>query len=122
MIIKKNLNLVNITRLYYEKRLVGFSVVEEINPENGIIVQRLLNPEILTKINEPNILLHYYDCQSNPDKFLNIGGGVTSERNATMSIAKHKLRPSGTVEVGRKTSKKKITAEEYMSAKSGVSR
>lgn len=108
-VIKQFLNIVNITRIYYKDQIVGFSIVEIINKNNGIIIQRLINPEIKNIIIEPNILIHYCDCLNNPNMFLNIG----ASRNKNIKIAKQKLKPFRFLKINRLVSKKKFTKENW---------
>ena len=35
--------MVRITRIYYNEVLLGFSIVENINKKNGVIIQELIN-------------------------------------------------------------------------------
>tara|TARA_X000000950_G_scaffold159369_2_gene195209 strand:+ start:2877 stop:3719 length:843 start_codon:yes stop_codon:yes gene_type:complete len=108
-IIKHYLDLVNITRIYYKNQIVGFSIVEIINKNNGIIIQRLIHPDIKSIIIEPNILIHYCDCLNNPNMFLNIG----ASRNKNIKIAKNKLVPFHFLRINRLTSKKKFTKNDW---------
>lgn len=107
--IKDHLDIVNITRIYYNNQIVGFSIVEIINKNNGIIIQRLIHPDIKSIIIEPNILIHYCDCLNNPNMFLNIG----ASRNKNIKIAKNKLVPFHFLRINRLTSKKKFTKEDW---------
>ena len=109
-LIKKNLGLLNITRVYYKNIIVGFSIIEIINKNNGIIIQRLINPDIMDTIIEPNILIHYCDCQNNPNMFLNIG----ASRNKNIKIAKQKLKPYKLLKINRQVSKKKFIKNDWI--------
>lgn len=108
-IIKENLDLVNITRVYYNGEIIGFSIVEKINSGNGVIIQRLINPNIKDKIVEPNILIHYYDCVNNPNMAINIG----ASRNKNIKLAKNKLRPDKLLRIGRKITKNKLNRKAW---------
>ena len=108
-IIKENLELVNITRVYYNNEIIGFSIVEKINSGNGVIIQRLINPNIKNKIIEPNILIHYYDCVNNPNMALNIG----ASRNKNIKLAKNKLRPDKLLRIGREITKNKLNKKTW---------
>ena len=83
---------------------------EIINKNNGIIIQRLINPDIMDIIIEPNILIHYCDCQNNPNMFLNIG----ASRNKNIKIAKQKLKPYKLLKINRQVSKKKFIRNDWI--------
>jgi hypothetical protein len=100
-VIKNNLDLVNITRIYYKTKIIGFSVIEILNNHHGIIIQRLINPDIKAIIIEPNILIHFCDCYNNPSMLLNIG----ASRNKNLKVAKDKLRPHSFLKIRRIISK-----------------
>jgi len=105
-----NLNLVDVTRIYVNKCMIGFSVVEHLNDGYGIIVQRLINPEI-KGITEPNILIHYIDCQIHRGMLLNMGGcgGLKN-----LEFAKRKLNPKNTLQINRIQTKNKLTQKQYI--------
>ena len=107
--IKENLELVQITRIYYKNTIVGFSVVERLNDANGVIIQRLINPDIKSLIIEPNILIHYADCYSNPGMFLNIG----ASRNKKIKVAKDKLRPFTYLKIRRNIAPVKLNKGDW---------
>ena len=115
-IIKQHLDLVNITRVYFNGEIIGFSIVEIINKRNGVIIQRLINPNIKTTIIEPNILIHFHDCVNNPNMMLNIG----ASRNKNIKLAKNKLRPDKLLRIGRETSKKKLNRDDWCLLKSSL--
>lgn len=101
-----------ITTTYFKGVCLGFSVVENINDKNGIIIQRLINYE--AKYNgEINLILHYNDCIINKGKLLNIG----SSRNKQIKISKQKLNPKILLRIGRIKSKNTITRKEYLTIK-----
>ena len=112
-IINKYISVVdiNITRVYCEKsdRIIGFSIVERVG-QHGIIIQRLINPEIKDLILEPNLIIHYWDCVKNSNlKLLNIGAG----RNSAIKVAKEKLRPSQKIQYWKAARSIAPTREEW---------
>ena len=115
-VIKEYLNLVTITRVYYNDIIIGFSIVENINNNNGVIIQRLINPDVINDIIEPNILIHYHDCINNPNKYLNIGAG----RTKNIKNAKHKLRPCKMLKINRKVSDIKLSKKEWFIIKENI--
>jgi hypothetical protein len=107
--ILKNINKLTITRTYVESQLIGFSVIEKLNSEYAIILQRLINPNIID-ISEPNIIIHYNDCVQNKNKLLNMGGCLGIKN---MEFAKKKLRPVKTIQINRIKPLIKLTKEQY---------
>tara|TARA_R110001606_G_scaffold170267_1_gene315675 strand:+ start:1568 stop:2383 length:816 start_codon:yes stop_codon:yes gene_type:complete len=93
-VIKQHLTNVSIllTRCYWEGQIVGFSCVENIG-NGGVIIMRLIHPDIKKKIKEPNLLIHYWDCCNNTG-LLNIG----MARSKEIKTAKLKLRPVKTLQ------------------------
>ena len=89
--ILKNQKHLKITTTYKGDVAIGFSVIEMVNKDNGIILQRLINPvKESYDLVEPNFILHYNDCLQFPDKFLNMGSSVGIKK---MEVAKLKLKP-----------------------------
>jgi hypothetical protein len=116
-VIKEYLDLVTITRVYNNNNnIIGFSIIENINNKNGVIIQRLINPDIIETIIEPNILIHYHDCINNPNKYLNIGAG----RTKNIKNAKHKLRPYKMLKINRKVSNIKLSKKEWFILKENI--
>jgi len=104
-----NLDRCTIVTTYYKGSPLGFSIVENINDRNGIIVQRLINYESNYK-GEVNFILHYNDCVIHKGKKLNIGGS----RNEKIKIAKQKLRPIMILDIKKQTTKVKLNREDYL--------
>jgi hypothetical protein len=90
-------------------QLVGFSIVEPLNSKNGVILQRLINPNVVG-ITEPNLILHYNDCLQNRGRELNMGACVGIK---SMEFAKRKLNPIRTVQINRIKPGEKLTKEQY---------
>ena len=101
------------TRAYYKNEIIGFSIVEKINGKNSVIIQQLINPNIMNKLKEPNIIIHYGTCLANPDMLLNIG----CARSEGIRIAKDKLVPKTMLEIKRVVSKRKLTKTEWETLK-----
>ncbi len=104
-----NIDKVNITVSYVKTQIVGFSVVEKLNNNYGIILQRLINP-LVNGIIEPNLILHYNDCIQYENYNLNMGGCV-GIRN--VEFAKKKLKPIRTIRVNRIKPINKLTKGQY---------
>ena len=105
--IKKYLNMVKITRIYYNKELLGFSIVENINKKNGIIIQELINHDC--GIHDASYLIHYYNCKNNEGKYLNAGG----VRIKGIRFAKNKLRPVKLLTIRRVISDRRLTKKDW---------
>jgi hypothetical protein len=109
----QSINVVQTT--FYGDSVVGFSVVERLNDSYGVIVQRLINPD-LSGIIEPNILLHYQDCLVHEGLELNIGGDVGLKG---MRLAKRKLNPSRFIQIRRMKPFVRLTKEQWGLLKNG---
>ncbi len=105
--IKNYMEMVKITRIYYDSELLGFSIVENINKKNGVIIQELINHDC--KIHDASYLIHYYNCKNNKGKYLNAGG----VRRKGIKFAKNKLRPIRLLTIRRVVSNKRLTKEEW---------
>ena len=70
--ILKNASLVTVTRVYINDTILGFSIVENINTLNGIIIQELFNKNI--GVRYASYIIHYCNCVKNTPKLLNAGG------------------------------------------------
>jgi len=110
--IVENKNICTITTTYYRGVAIGFSVVENINDRNGIIIQRLIN-YANNYSGEANFILHYNDCVYNKGKILNIGASRTNE----IKISKEKLKPKIFLNIKRIKSKVKINKLDYKKLK-----
>ena len=106
--ILKNQDKCSILTTYYKSTPIGFSVVENINKKNGVIIQRLINYNSLHK-GEINFILHYNDCLINKGKFLNIG----ASRNKEIKISKKKLCPKLMLGIKRIKSEVKVSEKTY---------
>ena len=109
--IRQYLDMVKITRIYYEGNLLGFSIVENINKRNGIIIQELINHEC--GIHDASYLVHYYNCLNNKSRCLNAGGVRTKE----IKFAKNKLRPSKLLTIRRIIPEVRLTKEDWQKLK-----
>lgn len=105
------LNLVTITRVYINDKILGFSVVENINSLNGIIIQELFDK---STVRYASYIIHYCNCKNNVPKLLNAGGS----RNKNIKFAKQKLRPCKMLRIGRETSKTKLNRDDWNLLKS----
>ena len=99
--------LVNVTRVYIDDDILGFSIVENINKQNGIIIQELFNKDM--GVRYASYIIHYCNCINNESKFLNAGGS----RNKNIKFAKNKLRPCKLLRIGRETSKIKLERDDW---------
>lgn len=106
----------SISTIYIGGEAIGYSVVEKINEYCGVIVQRLINPNIISKYKEPNILIHYGDCFRHPDMLLNIGAG----RSKNISVAKQKLVPEVMLPIYRNVSETIVSKDEYYHIKQSI--
>lgn len=100
---------VTITRSYVGVQLVGFSVVELFNSRQGVILQRLINPEV-TGISEPNVILHYNDCLQHAGAELNMGASMNI---SNMEFAKKKLNPVRVVQINRMKPTVRLLKEDF---------
>ena len=100
-------SLVTVTRVYINETILGFSIVENINKSNGIIIQELFNKKI--GVRYASYIIHYCNCLNNKSKILNAGGS----RNKNIKFAKQKLRPCKLLRIGRETSKIKLNRKKW---------
>ena len=113
VIIKYEL-LVTVTRIYINDIILGFSIVENINNNNGIIIQELFNKDM--GVRYASYIIHYCNCVNNKSKFLNAGGS----RTKNIKFAKQKLRPCNLLRIGRETSKIKLNRADWDFFKSNL--
>jgi len=99
--------LVTVTRVYIDNQILGFSIVENINAYNGIIIQELFNKDM--GVRYASYIVHYCNCLNNKSKMLNAGGS----RNKNIKFAKDKLRPSKLLKIKRIISSNKLTRDEW---------
>lgn len=106
-VINKYPFLITVTRVYIDNQILGFSIVENINAHNGIIIQELFNKDM--GVRNASYLVHYFNCLNNKSKKLNAGGS----RNKNIKFAKNKLRPTNLIKIKRLVSSNKLTRDEW---------
>lgn len=99
--------LVTVTRVYIDNQILGFSIVENINANNGIIIQELFNKDM--GVRYASYIVHYCNCLNNKGKLLNAGGS----RNKNIKFAKNKLRPCKLLKIKRLVTNNKLTRDEW---------